>query len=173
MHSPPTEICHMWPLYCSQSVCVSCTPLSWCDIIKCFCFFPFTHEASRSRRSSLLLELHRSLDFVFFSFGALQKLPGAVRDVPQDVSEHYCKFKSFLFFPITNMSWGRRWLWSPPSSYLCALIARHWSCISHIFLSLCTYRDMQWRHSSDWSEALSGDRTSLDINGSPHNCACH
>lgn len=52
----------------------------------------------------------------FFSFGALQKLPGAVQDVPQDVSEHYCKFKSFLFFPITNMSWGRRWLWSPPAA---------------------------------------------------------
>lgn len=87
-----------------------------------FCVFPFTHEASRSRRSSLLLELHRSLDFVFFFvfFGALQKLPGTVRDVPQDVSEHYCKFKSFLVFPITNMSWGRRWLWSPPQQlFMC------------------------------------------------------
>lgn len=70
---------------------------------------------------------HYCWNFVEVLFLALQKLPSPI-DVPQDVSEHYSIFKSFLFFPlqiyfVLTIDYG------PPSSYLCGLIARHCSYI--------------------------------------------
>lgn len=64
---------------------------------------------------------------------AFQKLLDPIQDVPQDVSEHYRIFKSFLFFPL-QICVGATVGYDPPSSYLCDLIARHCSYISHIFL---------------------------------------
>ncbi len=76
---------------------------------------------------------HYCWNFVKVLFLALQKLPSPIQNVPQDVSEHYSIFKSFLFFPL-QICVGATVGYHPPSSYLCGLMARHCSYISHVFL---------------------------------------
>lgn len=76
---------------------------------------------------------YKNLEEVFLFFIWLQNLLSQIEDVPQDVSAHYCVFKSFLFFPLQICA-GATAGYGPPSSYLCALIARRGSYISHIFL---------------------------------------
>ena len=62
---------------------------------------------------------HYYLNFVKVFFLAVQKLPSPIQDAPQDVSEHYRIFKSFLFFSITNVCWGYCWQWSPRQLFMC------------------------------------------------------
>lgn len=107
--------------------------------------------------------------FVNALFLALQKLAAATWGIPKDATEHYSIFMSLLFYPL-RLSAGAAAGYVPRSSNLCSLIAMRCSYFSHIFL-FCVL--MQRRRSSDWSGALSGDSSSLDINGSPHNCRCH